>query len=299
MEQKDLPLITRRKRSDSLLPLGLVVVLFFLCSACDSCGQGGVKPSKETLDIKPPVGAQPEKQAPVGVVEGIVRLKEGTRLPSFPEEMMSQQVIRSKPKETPKMCSPFTPADRQPVRLAEYRALIGVLVAASKLKQPPERPAKIHEIAIEDCRLKPSFVAAQKGDKLRIRNRTDFPFMPQFGRSAFMETLIKGQEKVFNLDEGGFVGKILCGYTALCGRTDVVVLFDAIHAITDDNGRFRIENYPAGQESLLNVWHPLFQETSTPIVLAPGETKTIEIEISPIEKYALEASEKKPVTKSR
>jgi hypothetical protein len=285
--------IGRRKRFQNrfhrIYRLGiLVIVLLGSNSGCDSCSRKAASSSKKGLKTNLSAPLESEQGAPVGVVEGVVKLKQGASIPAYPQEQMTQQVLRSKPTEMPKNCSAASLSDRQPVRLTQEGKLVGVLVAGSKLKQPPTREAKTHDITIEDCRLKPSFVAAQKGDKLRIRNLTDFPFMPQFGRSAFMETLIKGQEKVIDLKQGGLVGAVLCGYTASCGRTDVIVLFDAIHAVTDENGHFRIENYPAGQESLVNVWHPLFRETSTPVTLSPGETKRLEIELSPLEKYVVE-----------
>lgn len=275
-----------RCRSISRLSI-LVVVLLGSSNACDSCSRKTTSVSKKELKTNRSAPVEVKKATAVGVVEGVVKLTQGASIPAYPPEQMSQQVLRSKPTEMPKNCSPANLSDRQPVRLTQEGTLVGVLVAGSKIKQPPTREPKIHDITIEDCRLKPSFVAAQKGDKLRIRNLTDFPFMPQFGQSAFMETLLKGKEKVIDLEQGGLVGAVLCGYTASCGRTDVIVLYDAIHAVTDENGYFRIENYPAGQDTLVNVWHPLFQEKSTPVTLSPGETKKLEIEISPLEKYTV------------
>ncbi len=286
-----------KKRYNRIYPLVIVVVVLLGSNnACDGCNRKTVSSTKKDLKANPSASLEKEKAAPVGVVEGVVKLKKGASLPAYPENNMTQQVLRSKPTEMPKICSAANLSDRQPVRLTQEGNLVGVLVAGSKLKQPPTREAKTHDITIEDCRLKPSFVAAQKGDKLRIRNLTDFPFMPQFGPAAFMETLIQGQEKVIDLNQGGYVNAILCGYTASCGRTDVIVLFDAIHAVTDENGHFRIESYPAGQASLVNVWHPLFRETSTSVTLTSGETKRLEIELSPLEKYTVE---KEPPPKNK
>jgi len=294
---------SRLKQYFRICLLGTLVALLGSTSACDSCSHKAKSTPEKSITTSHSAHLESEeKAAPVGVVEGVITLKQGTSIPAYPEEQMTQQVLRSRPTQTPEICTAANLSDRQPVKLTQETKLAGVLIAASKLKHAPMREAKIHDVVIEDCRLKPSFVAAQKGDKLRIRNLTDFPFMPQFGKSAFMETLLKGQEKVIDLDQGGLVGAVLCGYTASCGRTDVIVLYDAIHAVTDERGHFRIENYPAGQESLVNVWHPLFQETSTSVTLTPGETKTLEIELSPLEKYTVEESEppaNKPAKKSR
>jgi hypothetical protein len=275
---------------------GFIATVIAFQAACNSRTKEAAKPSKPTLETKKSASAEAERAAPVGVVEGVVKLKDGAKLPSFPMELMSRQTLKAKPPEQPKVCSPMSPADRQTVQLTPDGKLVGVLVAGSEFKKTYQRPPLTHDVTIEDCRLKPSFVAAQKGDKLRIHNATDYPFMPQFGATAYMETLIKGQEKEIDLDKGGLVTSLLCGFTASCGRTDVIVLFDAIYAKTDENGRFRIENVPAGQEGRLSVWHPLFQETSVKVYLAAGETKTIELEVAPIEKYTVEESkpEEKP-----
>jgi hypothetical protein len=271
----------------------LIATVIGFQAACNNRAKEAVKPSKPTLETKKSASAEAERAAPVGVVEGVVTLKDGAKLPSFPVELMSRQTLRTKLTEQPKVCSPTSLADQQPVQLTPDGTLVGVLVAGSEFKKPYQRPALVHNVTIEDCRLKPSFVAAQKGDKLIIRNATDYPFMPQFGAAAYMETLIKGQEKEIDLDKGGLVTSILCGFTASCGRADVIVLYDAIYAVTDNKGHFRIENVPAGQEGRLSVWHPLFQETSAKVYLAAGETKTIEIEAAPLEKYTVEESKPK------
>jgi hypothetical protein len=96
-----------------------------------------------------------------------------------------------------------------------------------------------------------------------------------------LRTLIPGQTYDEELDRGG-VGMLTCGFTAPCGRTDVIVLQHPLGTVTDDQGRFRIEGLPSGEPLTISAWHPLLEETSEKIVLSPGETKQLDLVVRPV-----------------
>jgi hypothetical protein len=228
-----------------------------------------------------PHSAEPAPAAKVGVLTGSVRLAPGAVLPSYPAELMERKVLSHVDRGTfPESCTPPKLADRMPVRMTPDGKLIGVMVTASDFSKNPERAPRTYDVTIKDCRLTPPLVVAMKGDKLRVRNEVNFPFMPTLGQSALTETLTPGQTNDNPLDQPG-VSAVLCGFTAPCGRTDVVVLFHPLYAITDENGNFRIENFPADEAVHVNAWHPLFIAQEQGVKLERGATKNLDFVIAP------------------
>jgi hypothetical protein len=115
---------------------------------------------------------------------------------------------------------------------------------------------------------------------LRVRSALDYPFMPAYGETPVVRTLIRGQTYDVTLDTPG-VSPLLCGFTAPCGRTDVVVMLHPLATVTDDKGNFRIDGFPAGEQVTLSAWHPLFQEARLDLRVEPGETKKVELVLTP------------------
>jgi hypothetical protein len=220
------------------------------------------------------------------VIEGVVRLEKGAVLPSYPPKMMMRQVLNlTEPAPMPEECSPAVDADRQPVRLlTEQGGLAGVMIAVSGFTRFNKRPSVTHEVVIEDCRLKPMLVVAEKDDMIRLRSTTNYPFMPSLGTSNITETLIKGQEQVIALDRGG-IQTILCGFTAPCGRTDIIILYHSLATITDAQGAFRLDKVPAGETITVNAWHPLFRETNVSLSVQPNEVRQVPLTLSPAPEY--------------
>lgn len=177
-------------------------------------------------------------------------------------------------------CTPPKIADRQPVQVTAEGLLSGVLVAPSNFSKEPPYRARVHEVAIDDCRLKPALVVAVKGDMLRVRNNVNFPFMPNYGGGP-IRSLIPGQTYDVPLDKPGVVN-LMCGFTSPCGRTDVVVMLHPITAITDAAGKFRFDAFPPGETVSVSAWHPLFEEARQDIRVEPGETKRIELVLTPL-----------------
>jgi hypothetical protein len=77
---------------------------------------------------------------------------------------------------------------------------------------------------------------------------------------------------------------VQCGFTAPCGRTDVVVLSHTLAALTDAEGNFRIDSFPPGERVTVTAWHPLLQQSELQVEITSGETKNVELIVSPVQR---------------
>jgi hypothetical protein len=247
-----------------------------LVAGCDSCRPQPV-PKRE------PSGGAPEAPSAAGAsLIGTIKLEEGASLPQYRPEDMERRVLAHIQGGTfPEVCSPAKLNDRTPVREGPEGNLIGVMVAASQFSKSTPREPRTYDIVIKDCRLTPRLVVGQVGDSIRLSSEVSYPLLPTYGANAYNETLIPGQSKVLKLDKPG-VDNVMCGFTAPCGRTDVVVVHHPVFAVTDDTGSFKIENFPADETVKLSAWHPLFNETHISVKLAKGETKSVELRLTPL-----------------
>lgn len=235
------------------------------------CGDGGEAHRAESDDR----AARPSA-AVTGVLEGMVRLVDGAELPSYPDNPMVSPPGRP---ELPEGCTPPQRADAQPVSMTEERGLAGVLVSLHEFETSPSYASVTHELTITDCRLSPRLVVATRGDRLRVTNQTDYPFLPDLG-SGVLQAILHQRTREVELGEGG-VRSLECAFAAPCGRSYIVTLYHPLHAITDESGRFRIENVPAGEEVRVSAWHPLFQESNEQFVLEMGERRTVDFALEP------------------
>jgi hypothetical protein len=212
------------------------------------------------------------------VVEGTVRLAEGAELPRYADNPVTPVHDRIQP---PESCTPPQLSDREPVQRAPSGALAGMLVALHDFETAAEHEPVTHELTITDCRLSPRLVVATRGDRLRLTNQMEYPFMPDF-HQGLVQALLHRQTREVELPQGG-VSSLSCAFTAPCGRAEVVTLYHPLHAITGESGTFRIEGVPAHDELRVSAWHPLFQEASETLTLEPGETRHVELVVSPAE----------------
>lgn len=235
-------------------------------------------PKQEPAPIDRPV-AQAE---PFGVLTGSIKLA-SPEVPAFSDADMERQILdHTKRGEWPAECSPPKIVDRRPLQLTDDGKLTGVVVAVSNFKkQPPKRKPMVHEATIRDCRLTPRTIVAMQGDTLKVMSDVKFPFMPGYGPPSQLKTLMPGQSYDVVLKALG-ASPLSCGFTAPCGRTDVVVLSHTLATLSDDQGNFRIDSFPPGERVTVTAWHPLLQQSEIQVEIAPGETKNVELIVSPV-----------------
>lgn len=261
------------------------------CSKPSSPSSEGTDKPTDKL-AEPPVAQKPLLDT--GLLLGVVRLAPGAELPSYAAAQMEKRVLSHTERAPwPTSCTPPKTTDRQPVALTADRSLSGVVIAASEFSHQKSRPSRVHEVVIDDCRLKPAMVVAMKGDKLRVRSLVSYPFMPTFGSSPEVRTLIPGQTYDVVLDKPG-VSPLVCGFTAPCGRTDVVVMLHPVASVTDAEGKFRIMGFPAGETVSVSAWHPLFGESRIDVRVEPGAEKHVEFVLTPLPGQAPEPAHVAP-----
>ena len=248
-----------------LILAGALLVL----AGCESCGE----PAEPADSAEAPSSSTRPGTA---VIEGVVRLAPGAELP---RETLNPMVAPQNRPELPEHCTPPQERDREPVRQVRGDHLAGMVVAVSDFSvEVPHEPVT-HEITIRDCRLTPSTIVATRGDRLRLVNETNYPFMPELG-GGMMTALLHQRDREVELARAG-MRTLACGFTASCGRALIVTQYHPLHAVTDETGRFRIENVPANEELRIDAWHTLFNEAGEALTLSPGETREIEIVVTP------------------
>jgi hypothetical protein len=220
-------------------------------------------------------------QGPVAVLNGQVRLAPGAKLPRYAALDLARKPLRASPGgEIPGACQSANQAAREPVTLTATGLLAGVLVAASDFTRVRERHRKVHQVVIENCRLKPSLIAAAGGDTLSIENRDAFAFEPLLGPAYEGLPLPRGKKVKIPLYPGG-IDSIMCSPGAPCGRTDLVVFFHPVSTVTGTAGTFQIKNFPASELVRVSAWHPLFEESETTVWLEPGTQTTVDLVLTP------------------
>lgn len=234
-----------------------------LSGCAGSCGGEG----------RAPASTDPAK-VPVGIVEGVVRLADGSELPSYEPRVNVNQP------EPPKACSPPKLADRQPLLLGDARGLGNVVVGATDFAKSPEHTPVAHAARIADCRIGPPVVAATLGDTIRLTNDTDYPFLPELGKSRLLQMLLKGETREIKLEQPGVL-ELGCGFAAPCGRSDVMVFHHPVHTVSGKDGRFRMVNVPAGEGVVIHAWHPLLKAGSTKVTVKAGEVTRVTLTLAP------------------
>ncbi|UJR81242.1 hypothetical protein [Sandaracinus amylolyticus] len=253
--------------------IALALLLFASLGGCQ-CG-GEREPEETTSESEPSTGAYGD--TPTGIVEGIVRLAEGTELPTYPQNPL---VVPGRT-AIPDDCTPPREVDRTPVVVAgETGGLVGLSIVGTGTDDDrwPTRPPVTHEITIRDCRIQPSLVVTTRGDQVRLSNDTDYPFFPELGEGV-LQALLRAEPRMITLDQGG-VRTIQCGFAAPCGRMELITLYHPVHTVSQPNGRFRLE-IPSGQDVRITAWHPLFHEAHVTARVEPGETRQVELTIRP------------------
>jgi len=260
--------------------------LALLVLGAQACSGGEQAPAPDENGGPPATTSEPGPEGPgaeataLGTVEGIVRLAEGAALPSFPVNPM---VSTGASAPLPAECAQPSDADRQPVQIGASGGLTNLVIVATGDADhwPDSAGPRTHQARIENCRLAPRTLIAERGDTIHFENPTTFPFFPDLG-TGFSRALIPTDPLELVLDQGG-VRTIQCGFANACGRMDVVTIYHPVHAVSDAEGRFRMENVPVGQDVRVTAWHPLFQEVGVQTrIESAGQTVRVELTIQPI-----------------
>ncbi|MFI5307387.1 MAG: hypothetical protein ACHQ53_08555 [Polyangiales bacterium] len=227
----------------------------------------------------------PRRTGPVGVLSGRVRLAEGAALPEYAAVDLSRRpLLPDRLPQAPTACAAANERARRPVELGADRGLGGVIVAASDFTRFRQRDLVKHRVVIQGCRLSPAVIAAQGGDVLELENLDDFDFEPLLGPTFTPRALPRGRKVRVPLSPGG-IESLICSPSAPCGRTDLVVFFHSVYAVTDARGDFRIPAFPAAEQVRVSAWHPLFDASETFVWLDPGERASADFSLSPKRRF--------------
>lgn len=230
-------------------------------------------------------GERELRSGPMGTLIGEVVLAPGAQLPAYTSLDLVRRPLRVHHlPDPPNECAEANEAARSAVTLAPGGRLHGVVVAASDFTRVRERKPTRHKLRIEHCRLQPSVIAAQGGDILELENRDAYDFEPLIGPTFKGQVLRRGKTLERPLISSG-IDIIQCTLGAPCGRTDVLVFHHPVHTVSDQAGRFRIENFPAGELVRVNAWHPLFEPTETFVWIEPGQETTVKLQLTPKQRF--------------
>jgi len=250
----------------------LRVACALVCVSVVSCSSG------KTPEVK-------RRRGPVGTLIGEVHLTPGASMPEYlPLDLARRPLRQSSLPRPPDECAAANEAARHPVHAGARGVLGGVVVAASDFTRVRERAPKVHKLVLEHCRLQPSIIAAQGGDTLSIENRDTFGFEPLIGPAYEAHALPTGKKIKVPLVGAG-IDSVQCSLGAPCGRTDLLVFHHPVHAVTDDLGQFRMENFPAGELVRVTAWHPLFEPTETFVWLEPSQVTTVNLQLTPKQRF--------------
>ena len=205
---------------------------------------------------------------PTGVVLGSVRLAKGQKVPLAPAPL-----VNGLPATAVAPCPPIDLNDQRSVTHADSGGLSPVHVAITGMRTTPPSTPRTHELFIDGCRLRPTMLAATRGDSVRITNRTDTALLPVLPGDRFMQGMLRGESREFPLKQLGR-SVIRCNFANYCGETVVVTVSHPLYAVTDAEGRFRIENVPLDQPLKVHAFHPLFDVSTVDVTLTPDARET-------------------------
>lgn len=248
--------------------LSLAIVLSLALARCTGCDEEAAPPvTTVTAGARCMVG-----DVPIGTVEGIVRLADGEDEPSYPDSPFEVAHAGA----LPESCTPPQTRDRRPLELGEGRGLSNVGVAATGDSEhwiAAGEPV-VHEVRIHDCRLDPVTITATTGDSLHLTNEITYPFMPDLGL-GMLQAVLPADPLDAPVDRAG-PRALECSFAAPCGRAQLLAFRSPVHTVTQEGGRFRIENAPADQELTITAWHPT-------IAAGTGTTRVTECGTSHVE----------------
>lgn len=225
----------------------------------------------------PPAADAGPPPAFLGVLRGAIRLAKGAKLPLAPPV-----TVNGKSPVAVAPCPPIDLHDQKTIAAHDSTGgLSPVHVAVTGMRVAPERAPVLHEIFIDACRLRPTLVGAMRGDKVRVTNRSDAPLLPVLPGDKFMQGLVRGESREFEVNKLG-PNVVACGFSNYCGESAIITLSHPLYDVSDAQGSYTIERVPLDEELTLHAWHPLFEVTSVPFKLSRDEpAKTIDLVLTP------------------
>lgn len=249
----------------------LGVLLALGLASCNGCEEEETPP---TTTVATPSGERHLVGGiPVGTIEGVVRLAEGDEAPEYVESPFDVPTAG----EVPDTCSPPHGSDRRPLPMDDARGLADVAITATGDAEhwiAAGEPVT-HEVRIHDCRLDPITLTATTGDRLRVVNELNYPFMPELGL-GMLQAVLPSDPLEAPLERAGPM-EVHCAFAAPCGRMHVLVFHHPVHTVSTEGGHFRIENAPADQDLTITAWHPILEAGSATARVTEGGTTTVEI----------------------
>jgi plastocyanin len=140
-----------------------------------------------------------------------------------------------------------------------------------------EQPIKLTN---KKCQFVPHVLSATVGQTLEIHN--DDPFLHDAhgllgSKTLFNRAILKGQTVRVPLSEMGLV-RINCNIRHTWMHAYLFVAEHPYHAVTDADGRFRLDGVPPGVWSL-HVWHELLGSAERQVRLKAGEVQEVQFNL--------------------
>lgn len=242
--------------------LGVTALLLAMLAGCD----GGEHPPAPIE--APPV--EPEEEEPAddrasaapgatryrvvpadtGAIEGVVRWR-GRRPPNPELEVHAQHRVCGRQQEVPAL------------RIGRRGGVADVLVHLVGVEAGPRRPpTAVAELDQVGCRYVPHTLAVMRGQEVLFRNSDEVLHNVHAIWQDGEEWLDVGQPRVGSTttraaDRTG-VARVVCDAGHAWMLAWVHVLDHPYFAVTDEEGRFRLEEVPAGEQEL-RLWHQGWQ----------------------------------------
>lgn len=203
-----------------------------------------------------------------GVITGQVRVT--GELPVLPPQPVFKQT---------EVCGTSLPDER--LVTGAGGALANAIVYLTDIKAG--KPARLEDavkLTNRKCRFVPHVLSATVGQTLEIHN--DDPFLHDAhgllgSRTLFNRAILKGHTVEIPLQETGLVN-INCNIRHTWMHAFLFVADHPYHAVTDAEGRFRLDGVPAGVWTL-RVWHEMLGSSDRQVRLKAGETQDVQIQM--------------------
>lgn len=214
-----------------------------------------------------PSGAT-EYTGPTGVIEGVIKVK-------GPAAAMKSFVPL--PRGCEKAVAVAGPAYRAGEGGTLADALVGVIGVSGYVR--PSKDDKV--VTIKDCMITPRAIDLSLGQRLMIANEDPMPYMPQVATRQVVRRLAiqkMSPVPVFLTAPGVYGLTWLAGMLPGSDVPDVIVfvLPNALHQVTNLDGKFRITGVPVGKATV-TASHRAMGEAHKDVEVKAGAATSVEI----------------------